>query len=134
MKRIALFALITSTVLSLPAHAGGLWLNEFGDPSGGRASAGAVAGVDVDPGGADVSLVVGQAWIVGIPAEESAVEPHVRALRLVCRRQRAVRVVVDLAGCCVRCSRAQGRPVDQVSPVVGDRLLIAGSLLDRIQG
>jgi long-chain fatty acid transport protein len=46
MKRAALFALIMCTVLSLPAWAGGLWLNEFGDPAGGRASAGAVAGVD----------------------------------------------------------------------------------------
>ena len=32
--------------LSSQVQAGGLWLNEFGDPSGGRGSAGAVAGVD----------------------------------------------------------------------------------------
>ncbi len=46
MKPAALFILVASTVLSLSARAGGLWLNEFGDPSGGRASAGATAGVD----------------------------------------------------------------------------------------
>lgn len=46
MKSITLFTLIASTVLSFSAQAGGLWLNEFGDPSGGRASAGATAGVD----------------------------------------------------------------------------------------
>jgi hypothetical protein len=31
---------------SSSSHAGGLWLNEFGDFSGGRASAGSQAGVD----------------------------------------------------------------------------------------
>jgi long-chain fatty acid transport protein len=52
MKRITFYGIIAGTVLALPVQAGGLWLNEFGDPAGGRASAGATAGVD------DASAVV----------------------------------------------------------------------------
>ena len=35
-----------TAIMASPTSAGGLWLNEFGDFAGGRASAGAVAGVD----------------------------------------------------------------------------------------
>jgi long-chain fatty acid transport protein len=46
MKRITFYGIIAGTILALPVQAGGLWLNEYGDPSGGRASAGAAAGLD----------------------------------------------------------------------------------------
>lgn len=48
MKRLCIKAAISAAVLltSAGTQAGGLWLNEYGDPSGGRASAGTQAGVD----------------------------------------------------------------------------------------
>ena len=47
MKKALLSSAITLTMLGTThALAGGLWLNEFGDFSGGRASAGAAAGTD----------------------------------------------------------------------------------------
>ena len=45
MKKIASTAILPVFLLAgAPAQAGGLWLNEFGDFSGGRAAAGAAAG------------------------------------------------------------------------------------------
>ena len=47
MKKSALSCAITATLLGVSqAYAGGLWINDFGDFAGGRASAGASAGVD----------------------------------------------------------------------------------------
>jgi len=47
MNKTILRCAVTAAALSAgPVFAGGLWLNEFGDFSGGRASAGAPAGVD----------------------------------------------------------------------------------------
>ncbi|MEM7278689.1 MAG: outer membrane protein transport protein [Pseudomonadota bacterium] len=45
-KTIAVLAFSAGLISSQPSVAGGLWLNEFGDFSGGRASAGAPAGTD----------------------------------------------------------------------------------------
>ncbi len=46
-KRVLQLAMVPLVAMTaFPVLAGGLWLNEFGDPSGGRASAGAAAGVD----------------------------------------------------------------------------------------
>lgn len=47
MKHLSSHAAIAAAILGAnPALAGGLWLNEFGDFSGGRATAGAAAGTD----------------------------------------------------------------------------------------
>ncbi|MCX2980789.1 hypothetical protein EYC98_07850 [Halieaceae bacterium IMCC14734] len=46
MKRYEFLMAFLATALASQAQAGGLWLNQFGDFAAGRASAGAVAGVD----------------------------------------------------------------------------------------